>query len=411
MIFLKRQAKALYTAFTLALVLSCTNAAWAGPREQAKRMHDRLTGVLPTNAVLNCMSAMIAGNNFSPYTDCDSSNPYYQGNNADSAAEYAMENNNFYNVVLKNFITPWTNEDQDKFAPLNDYTATVIGMIRDDKPFNTLLSANILYTANGTVSPIAAANSNQHYLNLEAGGYSLKDKLVETTQTAAYGLADAATAGIITSRAASRAYFIDGTNRAMFRFTMINHMCTDLEQLKDTTRVADRIRQDVSRSPGGDSRIFLNNCIGCHTGMDGLAGAYANYEWSYTNGDPDNGSLSYTPGIVQGKYLINSNNFKPGYITTDDSWVNYWRAGPNSLLGWGAGSGNGNGAKSMGVELENSDAFAQCQVKKVFKAVCLRPPVDLADRNQIGTMVGAFKSNGYKMKQVFADAAVYCKGL
>ena len=356
---------------------------------------------------------MISGTNNPVNSDCDSSNPYYAGNTADSAAKYAMENKNFYNVTLKNFVTPWTNEEQDKYAPLNDYTATVIGMIRDDKPFNTLLSANILYTANGTVSPIAAPDSNQHYINLENGGYDLSDKniLKETTQTAAYGLVDSATAGIVTTRAAARAFFVDGTNRAMFRFTMMNHLCNDLQQLKDITRVADRIRQDVSRSPGGDSRIFLNNCIGCHAGMDGLAGAYANYQWSYTNDNPDNGSLSYTPGSVQAKYLINSNNFKTGYITTDDSWVNYWRAGPNYLLGWGPGTGKGNGAKSMGQELENSEAFAQCQVKKVFKAVCLRVPVDQADRTQISTMVNTFKTDGYKMKQVFADTAVYCKGI
>mgnify|MGYP000247428652 CR=1 FL=1 len=414
MTFLKRQPKVLTAAFTLAIILSSPNAAWAGPREEAKRMYDRLTGTLPDNATLNCMEAMIAGSNNPVNADCDSSKLNYDGNTADSAAKYAMENKNFYNVTLKNFITPWTNEEQDKYAPLNDYTATVIGMIRDDKPFNTLLSANILYTANGTVSPIAAVNSNQHYINLEDGGYDLADKniLKETTQTAAYGLVDSATAGIVTTRAAARAYFIDGTNRAMFRFTMINHLCNDLEQLKDITRVADRIRQDVSRSPGGDSRIFLNNCIGCHAGMDGLTGAYANYQWAYPDGgDPDTGSLSYTPGTVQAKYLINSNNFKAGHITTDDSWVNYWRAGPNYLLGWGTGAGKGNGAKSMGEELENSEAFAQCQVKKVFKAVCLRPPVDLADRNQVSAMVNTFKSDGYKMKQVFADAAVYCKGI
>ena len=33
-----------------------------------------------------------------------------------------------------------------------------------------------------------------------------------------------------------------------------------------------------------------------------------------------------------------------GYITPDDRWDNYWRAGPNALLGWSPslpGSGQG----------------------------------------------------------------------
>ena len=54
----------------------------------------------------------------------------------------------FYNVVLKNMVTPWTNRDQTVFVPLNDYTATVIGMVRDNVPFNKVLSGDILYTVN-----------------------------------------------------------------------------------------------------------------------------------------------------------------------------------------------------------------------------------------------------------------------
>ena len=42
----------------------------------------------------------------------------------------------------------------------------------------------------------------------------------------------------------------------------------------------DRIRQDVSRSPGGDARVFLNNCIGCHSGMDPMAQAFAYYNFA-----------------------------------------------------------------------------------------------------------------------------------
>jgi hypothetical protein len=115
---------------------------------------------------------------------------------------------------------------------------------------------------------------------------------------------------------------------------------------------------------------------------------------------------------VQPKYFNNAGNFEFGYVTTDDSWLNYWRSGQNEYLGWDITlPGSGNGAKSLGMELGNSDAFAQCQVRKVFKAVCLREAEDIFDRNQVAAMVGTFKANGvYSMKRVFADAAVYCMG-
>ena len=163
-----------------------------------------------------------------------------------------MENSAFYDVTLKNFAAPWTNRDQSVFVPLNDYTATVIGMIRDDVPFNTLLSADILYIGNSGLglTPYSMTN-NLHYEELEQSGLSLKDNLVQTSQTAVTDLPPSGVAGIITTRTAAEAFFVAGTNRAMFRFTMINHMCRDMEEVKDITLAPDRIRQDVSRSPGG----------------------------------------------------------------------------------------------------------------------------------------------------------------
>ena len=111
------------------------------------------------------------------------------------------------------------------------------------------------------------------------------------------------------------------------------------------------------------------------------------------------------------KYFNNDTTFAPGYVTPDDPWDNYWRHGPNSLLGWDDTlPGSGEGAKSLGRELAGSEAFARCQVEKVFRNVCFRPPSDAQDRSQVNAMTASFKSNGYRLKRVFAEAASYCKG-
>jgi hypothetical protein len=371
--------------------LMCLQAALpvaAGPLEQAKRMHDRLTGVPPSQTVLTQMADLISGGN------------------PQGAAMMAMDNGSFYNVTLRNFIAPATNRAQSAFVPLNDYTATVIGMIRDNVPFNTVLSADLVYIGNVSGAPAYSPSNNNHYQYLDDNGADLKTALVATTQSSLTGVPAAATAGVITTEAASQAFFIMGTNRAMFRFTLINYLCRDMEQVQDTSRPPDRIRQDVSRSPGGDSRIFLNSCIGCHSGMDPMAQAFA-----YYNYDSTTMQLVYTAGQVQAKYSINSGNFKQGYVTPDDHWDNRWRSGPNSLLGWSSAlPGSGNGAKSLGQELANSQAFADCQVQKVFQAVCLRPPSDAADRAAAAQISSDFKGGNYNMKQVFAETAVYCMG-
>ena len=392
--------------------------AHAGFREQAQRMHERLAGVPPSATVLTSMENALTNNSSTDQVCADNGVV-----GVDCAAYIAMENVNFYNVTLKNFAAPWTNRDRSVFVPLNDYIATVIGMIRDDVPFNTLLSADLTYIGANGASTAPSANNNDHYAQLEANNVNLRDELSDTTQSSIQGIPSSAAAGIITSRAAAEAFFVAGTNRAMFRFTLLNHMCNDMEQIHDPKLPPDRIRQDVSRSPGGDSRLFLNNCVGCHTGMDPMAQAFAYY--NYTDNGDGTGRLEYSgngPGLggtVQPKYFNNDLNFPPGYITPDDAWENYWRKGQNSYLGFAPGlPGIGAGAKSLGEELANSDAFAACQVKKVFRTVCLRDPdlgdpVDTGDAIAFNDIVDSFRNGApaYSMKRVFAKTADHCKGL
>ena len=385
-----------WTKLVLVTMLSLGLAATAnaGSREQAQRIHERIAGVPPSAADLQRMQDMIDG---------------VLPGGASGAAEVAMDNVNFYNVTLKNFAAPWTNREQNVFVPLNDYIATVIGMVRDREDFSTLLSADRTYIGNpslGFTPP--STTSNQHYAELEANNVNLRDELVARQQSQIMGIPSNATAGVMTSRAASEAFFVAGTNRAMFRFTLLNHMCNDMEQMHDTRLPPDRIRQDVSRSPGGDSRLFLNNCVGCHNGMDPLAGAFAYYDF-----DEDTQRLVYDNTQVHSKYFNNDLNFPQGYRTTDDSWENRWRVGQNSYLGFDPafnGEGTGNGAKSLGVELGKSQAFASCQVKKVFRTVCLRDPENAADRTAVSNITSTFTSTGYDLKQVFADTAVHCMG-
>ena len=383
---------------TLVLILAMSaTSVFAGVEEQANRIHTRLTGVSPSATVLENMVSLL------------------EAGKGDDAAKLAMENDAFYRVTLKDWVTPWTNRDFDVHQPLNDYTATIMGVVRDDLDFRTILFDDIIYTAAASANvPNYSISNNDHYAALEQSALNLKDTLTRQTQSSVTNLPIEATSGVITSRAASKAFFIAGTNRAMFRYTFINHMCTDLDALKDTSIATNRIRQDVSRSPGGDSRIFMNSCSGCHSGMDPMAQAYAYYNFEYDRDNDltgENGQLSYQANTVQGKYHINSETFKFGFITESDKWDNYWRQGLNRRLGWGEQlSGSGNGAKSLGKEIAYSEQFASCQVSKVFEKVCLRKVQNQQDASTLTTITDTFKSSGYKLKTVFAATANYCKG-
>jgi len=367
-------------------------------REYALRMHDRLVGVPPDAVTLGLMADLI------------------EAEDEEGAAMLAMQNPAFYNSTLKTWINPWTNEAMDVFVPFNDYTATVIGIIRDDRPFTEVLTGDYLYigrggnvdNGQGIVAAAYSQTDNLHYEQLEEQGIDLSDTtdFVPWSQDSLPDsmLDSSESAGIVTSRAAAEAFFSAGTNRAMWRFTAINYLCVDMEQMSDNTRPVDRIRQDVSRSPGGDSDIFLNQCSGCHTGMDPVSGAYAYFDWDETQE-----RMIHTRGQVQLKNLINGSNFPFGYVTTDNRWDNYWREGQNATFGWSDSlPGGGYGVRSLGEEVANSRGFARCQVQKAFQQICFREPANEIERNEVESIATDFEDLGYSMKTVFAKVAAYC---
>src|SRR5688572_22667790 len=162
--------KRIAAAAALAALAALAASAHAGPREQAKRIHDRIAGVPPSAAVLDAMEAEISGGD------------------TEAAAMIAMNNPAFYAVTLKNLVTPWTNRAQSVFEPLNDYTATVIGIVRDDLPFDQVLSADVLYVGNaGLGLPAVSPANNDHYEQMEARGTNLLTGLQRTTQSGVYG--------------------------------------------------------------------------------------------------------------------------------------------------------------------------------------------------------------------------------
>ena len=435
---------AIAASIALGLSLGLVSSSYAGAREQAYRIYSRLTGTPPTNTMLAAMTACITNVASSACTTAASSNGITGISDGKVMATYlAMQdanNPNFLNVVVKNMVMPWTNKDQTVFAPLNDTAATLIGLIRDGADFRQALYADVIYVGDPTKLPADvpaySASDNKHYIQIEHDNLDLRSVLKKVSQTnvdPSHPLPAEAISGALTTRQSARAFFYAGTNRAMFRFTMLNYLCADLEQIKDVTRVPDRVRQDPSRSPGGDSSVFLNNCVGCHAGMDGMDGAYAYYNWGPAvfdpNADPETQSMTYltapvtytltgvtfTSRVVP-KYRQNFSNFPYGYFATDDSWINYWRTGPNAKLGWANNSPqqpvrndpNNTSLGSMaqlGQELADTTAFARCQVIKTYRHVCFNDPSE----STLQTIVNDFTAgNKYNMLTVFSDAAIDC---
>jgi hypothetical protein len=326
-------------------------SAWAGQveRQKAWTIHNRVAGVPPTPAVLMQMEQDLLANN------------------PDAAIGRAMANSNFTNIVLKNWFKPWSNQARTTGVQLNDFVATAVGMIRDNQPFDQILYGDILYHANAAALanvPAYARNNNDHYRELENRVDDWVTPLRMDSQAANNGVTDSA--GAITTRAFGEAYFTAGTNRRMTRYVFMNFLCRDFEQLHDVTIPDFRVRRDVERNPGDDSRTYKNKCVGCHAGQDALGGAWAYFNFT-------GGQVQYTPGSVQGKMNQNGQFFPDGFRTTDDSWINLWARGQNASLGWADGvPKDGNGARSLGMMLAKSRAFGECMVDRSWELLCMR---------------------------------------
>lgn len=363
--------------------------AMAGPMERKRAwvIHNRIAGVPPTATVLNSMEqSLIAGN-------------------TQAAAYLAMQNRGFSNVVLKNWLKPWSNVAQSSGVPLNDFVATAVAMIVRDDPFDQILYGDILYHApNPNMNNVAnyARNSNNHYRDLETRSMIENSNwvtpLVSVSQSQMNTIPD--TAGAITTRAFGEAYFEAGTNRRMTRFLFINFLCHDFEELHDVTIPDFRVRQDVERNPGNDSRTYQNQCVGCHAGQDALGGAWAYFNYR-------NNQLEYNNSRVEPKMLVNSYFYPEGHQTTNDSWLNLWAQGQNAKLGWDPNTPlQGSGARSLGRMLAKSQAFGECMASRSWELLCMRKmkPEEKPIKEQLA---GQFMTN-YNMKQLFAATIDRC---
>lgn len=414
--------RGLLTLTIVAALLSHIPGAEAGPREQASRLFDRLasTPLLLTDARRAQMEALIT-----------------QGNLL-GAAQIATADDRFYNLTVKTWATPMSNREEDwqvaqrsnSVHYLTDFVAMVIGTVRDDRNAQELLNGDFTYAVTEAITGVTPytpvdADYNKHYQNLEDTNVNLRQKLVRITPQKT-DFSDAA--GVITSQAWGRAHFLAGTNRRPVHYALREFLCTDIQALRDANYPLTRIRRDVDRAPGGDTTVFATTCKTCHGGMDGLAGAFAYYDYSVIfSPEMDPAAPPLLPGFYGGRQLMrfpnatfptrtspvskmnqNSNVFSGGYVTTNDSWVNYFAASQTSVnlaIGWPANMTSGNGPKSLGTMLANTRGFPVCMAQRVFRKLCAREPLAV-EASTINTLADQFVASGFKLKGLFENTAI-----
>ncbi len=351
---------------------------------------------------------------------------------------------NFYDQTIRQLAAKMSTREETVKAPLSDFVATFIGIVRDEADGRDLVRGSYFYQGNTTSAPNnqnAVADiikSNNHYDAVDRSPASLRDSLVKVNaqviaNSGGTAVSNPDPAGVLTSRGFTQAHAIAGTNRRMVHYTFKQFLCVDMAGWATTDSPDNRVGPDVERSPGGDPSVFQKTCKGCHGNMDGMRGAFANIDFGnnhlkhglvLTNQD-NNGQNADNVGEnnfararfnnvsyegVASKYVRNAQVFPGGYFTRDSSWINTATTGANAqYFGWrstkdATGAIQGYGINQFGTMVGNSEAFSRCMVRRVYQQVCKRD-VSQFEVGVVRSIATAFEGDNYNMKKLFQRVA------
>lgn len=102
----------------------------AAAEDQAIRLYERINAAPPSSETLQGMvNDILAGR-------------------VDRATFKAMNSPSlgFYKTTLKHMFNPLSNPERDQTLPLNDFSATIVGLVRDNEAFHQVLSGDVMYT-------------------------------------------------------------------------------------------------------------------------------------------------------------------------------------------------------------------------------------------------------------------------
>lgn len=339
------------------------------------------------------------------------------------AAGLATQDANFLNITVKDFAAKMSNRDETINVPLNDFTTTVIGAVRDNVSAQNLLTENMVYIADPTKAAVPAdwvddiLISNNHFEALNNGHYDLSKVLVRKTQKLYSGKAaveNPTPAGLLTTRQWMAAHAVAGTNRRLVEFSFREFLCTPMEKAADSSGPDNVVGRDIDRFPGGSHAKYTTTCRACHTIMDGFRPAFANFTFSNnfvksslvvpSIGPNEDEAMSVgmiqNPPYVAKKYNHNDTVFPEGRVTTDDNWVNNANRGANvEQFGWTKNSGQG--IQEFGRLLSESKAFPICMSKRVFKSVCKREPAS-SEQDVLNKIANEFATKqNFNLKYLF----------
>ena len=314
-------------------------------------------------------------------------------------ARRAVEESTFLDVTALQWATLYYMSGKSATVPLDDAITMLVGSVRDNLDARLLLTGDFHYAPDPRLGNKPSISDNTAYEVLAQRQLSLKIGITRVSpQWDVEGYENAA--GLLTTRSFAALNYSAGTNRRAVRAALETFLCRPNNTWMVPNLPPTWIRRDVDRAPGGDARVFEQNCRSCHVTLDGMGGAFAFFDYSA------NGTFEISREI-QPKFLQHSEVYPDGYVTADDTWVNLMAQSQDSLgqsFGW-RGETQGRGINAFGKMLTSSKEFGACLAKRVFSTVCLQDK-SLTDP-VIQQLATEFETqDSYQLKNLFVRTAL-----
>ncbi|UOF02062.1 hypothetical protein [Bdellovibrio reynosensis] len=276
----------------VSLAFACVSAQAASETDMrnAKKLYERLTGVKVNSSKpeLKKVADLLA-----------------EGKKLE-AARYVTTLPDFLNVQVKNLALRLSNKDESVKVGFSDFAALIVGVVRDNKDFRDILTADYFYELNGVTNQddLRTRHYNQsHFVPAETTYMDLTKALVHkprqqmvvssvdtpyNQKDKSYPLMTLANnpepAGVLSTRTFAERALGGGTNRRAVEFSLKQFLCVSMAEAADSSASDQYVGRDVERFPAGDYNKYLTSCKSCHSVMDGMRGAFAKMDYAnFTN--------------------------------------------------------------------------------------------------------------------------------
>ncbi|MDG0816127.1 hypothetical protein [Bdellovibrio svalbardensis] len=306
--------KVCFAVLALSLSVQAQSAATDADKRVAKKLYERMTGVkaASTKPELIKVVELIS-----------------QGKRLE-AARYITTTPDFLNVQIKNFSIRLSNKDDSVNFAFNDFAALVAGVVRDNKDFRDILTADYYYDISGVPNDDDQRTrflNQTNFSQVETGfvdltkalTYHPRQQLVVSAADSPFTQSQRSTpmitlgnnpepAGIFSTRTFAERALSGGTNRRAVEYTMNQFLCVTMAEAADSNASDQYIGRDVERFPAGDYNKFLTSCKSCHSVMDAMRPAFGKMDYEKSLNGTATGTYTQTNGT-----FFNENKISDSY--------------------------------------------------------------------------------------------------